>query len=218
MSLNATSAQEGSKLDVAETADKGSQGDTQGPGRADSWPSWQTRACAIFAATRQLSSARTWCSGLAALRSDNGAAARTRWLAADPRNRGSSKIWQELCTQLDDEARASCASSWQWHRMLKSEGRRGLELKELDRVASATQKPAGVAASAAGTAARGRREARPCASFGIKNPRWTDAIEGVLGQRRLIFSLRRASRGPLPSYEKHKQGYCQGAGEVFLGA
>lgn len=131
------------------------------------------------------------------------------------------KVWQALCAQFDDEAREVRQRLSNKIEELKAEGKTlESELKELDRGRIRYPESAEALLHLLRTKLRGRREARPlCELLEIKNPRWTNAIEGVLGQRRLdiLVAPEDFSRA-LALYEKHKQGYyLPGAGEVFLG-
>lgn len=131
------------------------------------------------------------------------------------------QVWQELCERLDDEARNIRQRLASEADKLKVEGRAlESELKELDRGRIRYTEATEALLHLLRSKLRGRREARPlCELLEIKNPRWTDAIEGVLGQRRLdiLVAPEDFSRA-LSLYEKHKHGYhLPGTGEVFLG-
>lgn len=131
------------------------------------------------------------------------------------------EVWQPLCAQLDDEARDVRQRLGSSVEALRTEGKRlEAELKELDRGRIRYPESAEALLHLLRSKLRGRREARPlCELLEIKNSRWTDAIEGVLGQRRLdILVAPEDFARALALYEKHKHGYpLPGTGEVFLG-
>ncbi len=136
----------------------------------------------------------------------------------DPRD---IEVWQPLCAQLDDQARDVRQRLGSSLEALRTEGKRlEAELTELDRGRIRYPEAAEALLHLLRSKLRGRREARPlCELLEIKNSRWTDAIEGVLGQRRLdILVAPEDFARALTLYDKHKHGYhLPGTGEVFLG-
>ena len=131
-------------------------------------------------------------------------------------------VWQALCDQIDEEARSVMERLKIEIDTLKAEGKElEAELKDLDRGQNKYPNEVEALLHLLHSKLRGRREPKPlCELIEVKNQRWTDAIEGVLGAHRhnILVAPEDFARA-LSLYEKNKQGYYlpDAKRDIFLG-